>query len=276
MSVENFIPTLWNSVIQQEHDRVSIVRLIANTDSEGEIKQAGDQVIFPGLIDPTITAYTGTVSFEDIEDGSVTMNVDQQNYFAFKATDIDQAQAKANFKTAQTARAGSLLAQAQDEYVLGLYAQAGNTVTDTTTDTSTVLSVISQASRLLSENDTPTQGRWLVIAPWMAEKLELAQVVFEVGTGLATGVQWANRFGFTIYVSNNVTNPTGSTGHITHCLAGGMNAIGFANQLTETEALRLEGSFSDGVRGLDVFGGKIVRPNDLVHLALTYAAETAI
>lgn len=275
MSVNNFIPTLWNSVIQQEHDRVSIVRLIANTDSEGEIKKAGDQVIFPGLIDPTISAYTGSVTFEDIQDGSVTMNVDQQNYFAFKVEDVDQAQARANFKTAQTARAGSLLAQAQDEYVLGLYAQANNLITDATLDTTTILSVISQASRLLSENDTPTQGRWLVVSPWVAEKMELAQVVFEVGTGLATGVQWANRFGFTIYVSNNVENAAAS-GSVTHCLAGGMNAIGFANQLTETEALRLEGSFSDGVRGLDVFGAKIVRPSDLVHLALTFAAETAI
>ena len=57
---------------------------------------------------------------------------------------------------------------------------------------------------------------------------------------------------------------------------GGADALSFAQQLLKTEAMRLEDSFTDGLRGLDVYGAKVVRPNDLVQLILTYAAETAI
>lgn len=277
MSILNSKPTVWAAAIQVAHTRTSIARAIANTEYEGLISQAGDQVIFPGIVDPTISTYAGTVSWEDIDDSSVTLNIDQDKYFAVKIDDLDKLQAKPDLMRAAAERAAAKLKRTADQYLFGLYAQAGNTVTDTTCDTTTILSKISEAARLLDEKDTPTEGRWMVIAPWVKEKLELAGVIFEIkmGTPVASGAEWANFRGFNVYVSNNVTNPTASAS-ATYCLAGGKDAFVYADQLVKTETLRLENSFMDGLRGRHVYGAKVLRPNDLVQLALTYAAETAI
>ena len=277
MSVNNFIPSIWAGKMQLENARTSIIRAIANTSYEGLIANQGDQIIFPGIVDPTITTYAGSVTFEDIVDSSVTMNIDQAKYFAIKIDDVDKVQANQDVLAGATQRAGELLKRTADQYAFGLYAQAGSTVTDATCDTTTILGVISSAGRKLDENDTPMEGRWMVIAPWVKEKLELAGVKFSIreGTPVASGVMWANFLGFDLYVSNNVTDPTAS-GTSTKCLAGGRDAFVYADQLTKVEAMRLEGSFDDGIRGLHVYGAKVLRPNDLVQLVLTYAAETAI
>jgi hypothetical protein len=277
MSVNNFIPALWAGKMQLENARTSVIRAIANTSYEGLIANQGDQIIFPGIVDPTITTYAGSVTFEDIVDSSVTMNIDQAKYFAVKIDDVDKVQANQDILAGATQRAGELLKRTADQYAFGLYAQAGSTVTDATCDTTTILSDISSAARKLDEQDTPMEGRWMVIAPWVKEKLELAGVKFSIreGTPVASGVMWANFLGFDLYVSNNVTDPTASATS-TKCLAGGRDAFVYADQLTKVEAMRLEGSFDDGIRGLHVYGAKVLRPNDLVQLVLTYAAETAI
>ena len=278
MSVLNFKPTIWAAGIIQERDKFLLSRIVCNTDGEGDVSNMGDQVIFPGLVDPTVSAYTGTSTYEDLDDAAVTMLLDQANYFAVKIDDVDAVQAKGNILDAQVKRGAQKLGETADEYVFGQYGQANLAVTDTTCDTSTILSDISEAGRKLSEANVPMQGRWMVIAPWVAEKLELAGIVFSIkeGTDVGSGIQWATKTGFTLYVSNSVTNPTGSTGHVTYCLAGGADSIAYYDQLVKTKAESLEGSFADGVKSLHVYGTKVVRPDELVSLALTYAAETAI
>lgn len=277
MSVNNFIPAIWAGKMQLENARTSVIRAVANTRYEGLIANQGDQIIFPGIVDPTITTYAGSVTFEDVVDSSVTMNIDQAKYFAVKIDDVDKVQANQDVLAGATQRAGELLKRTADQYAFGLYAQAGSTVTDATCDTTTILSDISSAARKLDEKDVPMEGRWMVIAPWVKEKLELAGVKFSIreGTPVASGVMWANFLGFDLYVSNNVTDPTAS-GTSTKCLAGGRDAFVYADQLTKVEAMRLEGSFDDGIRGLHVYGAKVLRPNDLCQLILTYAAESAI
>lgn len=280
MSVTNFIPTIWAAVIMQERDKVLVARQICNTAYEGDVRQAGDQVKFPGLMDPSVNPYTGTVSYEDVQDAALLMTIDQKYYFAVQLDDVDAAQAKKGLLQALARRAGQKLAETADAFVLAKYSEApaANIVTDANCDTSTILSDITQAGRLLDDNNAPSEGRWMVIPPWIKEKLVLAGVKFSINQGapIGSGLQWAQHNNFNLYVSNNVTNPTASTGHVSYGLAGSRDAIAYADQLLKTEALRRDGSFKDAVRGLHIYGAKVLRPKELVSLALTYAAETAI
>lgn len=72
---------------------------------------------------------------------------------------------------------------------------------------------------------------------------------------------------FTLYMSNllNVTNANTEW----NCIAGTRDAITFASQYIKTETLRLESTFGDGVRGLNVYGYKVVHPDSLVHIVAT-------
>ncbi len=277
MSVLNFKPTIWNSAIIQERDKMLVARAVCNTAGEAEVQGQGNQVIFPGLVDPTVNTYSGTVTYEDLDDAAVTLLLDQANYFAVKIDDVDAVQAKGNLLEAQVKRGSHKLAETADAYVLAQYGQANNEVEDTTCDTSTILSDISAAKRKLDEANVPMDGRWMVIAPWVAEKMDLAGVKFGIreGAPVAAGSQWASYNGFDVFVSNSVTNPTAS-GSVTYCLAGGADAIAYYDQLVKTKAESLEGSFAEGVKTLHVYGTKVVRPDELVSMALTYAAETAI
>lgn len=278
MAVKNFIPTIWSAAIIQERNKVQVARMICNTDGEGEVSAAGDKVIFPGLVDPTISTYSGTVTYEDLDDASVTLYLDQKKYFAVSIDDVDAVQAKGALLQKQVKRGAAKLGETADAYVLGLYGQANLEVEDTTCDTTTILSDISEAARKLDEQDVPASGRWMVVSPWVKEKLELAGIVFSIkeGAEAMSGKEWARVRGFDLYVSTSVTNYAASTSAVTYCLAGGEDSIVYYDQLIKTKAEEREGSFSDGVKSLHVYGAKVVRPNELVSLALTYAAETAI
>jgi hypothetical protein len=73
---------------------------------------------------------------------------------------------------------------------------------------------------------------------------------------------------FTIYQSNLLHIGSGGDANKTFCLAGHPKATCFASQFVKTETVRLETTFGDGVRGLKVYGYKVVVPNALVTLKL--------
>src|SRR6056297_605105 len=276
-NVPNFIPQIWNAKIIRELENNLIAKKVANMSYSGEIRQKGDTVFFNSLSDPTVDDYAGTVSYGDLEDSQIAMVIDQAKYFAFNVDDIDAVQANVDLRGSQAQRAAYQLANTCDRYILGKYAEAANQITDTSCDTSTILSKIGEAGQKLSENNVPMQDRFLVIPPWVELKLKLAGVEFKINDGLKSGqggLSWAEELGFKIYVSNNLTN-TAST-PVTECLAMSGNAIAFAEQLMKTEAVRRDAEFATGVRGLHVYGAKVIKPKEMVRLTLTHTAETAI
>lgn len=276
-NVPNFIPQIWNAKIIRELENNLVAKKIANMSYTGEIRQKGDTVFFNSLADPDVDDYSGTVSYGDLEDSQIAMVIDQAKYFAFNVDDIDAVQANVDLKGSQAQRAAYKLADTCDAYILGKYAEAAHQVTDSSCDTSTILSTIGLAGQKLDENNVPLQDRYLVIPPWVKLKLQLAGIDFQINDGLKTGqggLAWADELGFKIYVSNNLTD-TAST-PTTECLALSGNAIAFAEQLMKTEAVRRDAEFATGVRGLHVYGAKVIKPKEMVRLTLTYAAETAI
>lgn len=280
MSVQNFIPKIWIAKIMRTLEDVMVARQICNTSYEGEIKTAGDTVIFSGLADPTINDYTGTITYEDLQDASVEMKVDQKKYFAFKVGDIEKAQMNVDAKGSQSERAAYGLQIATDQYVLGKYASAaGGTVTNAAVTSANILSTVASVIQKLEEQNVKSkENRWIVVPPWVKQKLLLAGVKFQIKNGIngANGLSWTDELDIQMYVSNQVPNLGTAIAPQSEIMAGSSNALVYADQIIETEALRLQDSFSNAVRGLHVYGAKVLKPKELVLADLTYAAETTI
>lgn len=278
MTTALFVPQIWTTKIQRvSHDNL-VAKKICNREGEGEIKKAGDTVYFNGLAKPTINTYTGSVSYESLNEAGVVMHIDQQQYFAFKVNDIQKAQANVDLKGSQATEAAYGIQAAADSYVLGLYAQALRTITDTTLDSATVISVMGKAQQYLAEVNVKENDMWMVIPPWVKLKLQLAGIKFQINNGVngTGGMAWTNELGFDMYVTNQVTNTGTVASPVSECLAGSYNSIVYADQIIDTESLRLEGSFDTAVRGLHVYGAKVVRPDHLVRMTLTWVDETSI
>lgn len=149
--------------------------------------------------------------------------------------------------------------------------------TATSTTTVSPLTVIARMGRLLDQQFVDTQGRWLVVDPVFVEMLKdedsrLLNGDFG-GSGLQNGLVLNNLHGFRIYVSNNTpkigTGPgtTGASAQATNfgvIIAGHDSAVATAQQLTKTETYRDPDSFADIVRGMHLYGRKILRPEGIV------------
>lgn len=278
MGVAQFVPQIWTTKILRTLEDNLVAKKICMTDSEGEIKKAGDTVYFNSIADPTITAYTGSVTYEGLQDAGLTMHIDQQNYFAFKITDVQKAQANVDLKGSQAARAAYKLKESCDTNIMSLYDQANLTVTDASCDTATILSTMGQVQMELAQVNVPSSDMWCIIPPWVQLKLKLAGIKFSINMGIngTGGMAWTNELGFDMFVTNQVVNTGTVALPVSKVMAGSYSSIAFAQQIIETESMRLETSFDTGVRGLHVFGRKVVRPDLLCTATLTYTAESAI
>lgn len=149
--------------------------------------------------------------------------------------------------------------------------------TGASTATASPLQVIARMGRLLDQQFVDTQGRWLVVDPVFVELLKdedsrLLNSDFG-GAGLQNGLVINNLHGFRVYVSNNLpkigTGPgtTGTANQNTDfgvLVAGHDSAVATAQQITKTETYRDPDSFADIVRGMHLYGRKILRPEAIV------------
>jgi hypothetical protein len=278
MSISNFIPQIWSTKILRTLEDNLVGKRICTLDAEGEIKKFGDSVIFNGLADPTIRAYSGSnITYEALQDASVVLQINQQDYFAFKVGDIEKAQANVDVKGSQADRAAYKLQQAADSYIMGLHGQAG-LVSSATVNSINIFSKIGEIQQSLAQVNVSDSDMWMVIPPWVRLKLELAGVKFQInnGTNGTGGMAWTDALGFDIYVTNQVVTANPTTTPVSKVMAGSYNSIAFASQIMETENVRLIDTFDSAIRGLHVYGAKVIQPNLLHTATFTYALDTEI
>lgn len=276
MALINTIPKLWDAKIQRDLEKLLVGKKICTAPITGEIKKMGDTVYFPSLGDPTIAAYTGSISYESMADGQVALLIDQKSHYAFKLEDLEQAQAITDIKGSQVERAAYGLRNAADAFIFGKYAEAGTSLTSAAVTSATILSRISRLSRVLDEANV-TGKKWLVIPPVVKEKMILAGIKFMMEEGGAgVGLEFCNYLDFNVYVSNNLNTSSSLETQVIDVMAGSENAIAFAQQYMETRMMQLESSFAVGCSGLMVYGAKVIKPKELVVDRMTMAAETAI
>jgi hypothetical protein len=211
----------------------------------------------------------GTITYQDILDEKIELLIDKAKTFAFKMDDVDAAQADIKVLNELTTDASYRMKIEIDTTVLGaIYSDAGNSLASITMDKTNVLDWIIDAEVKMEENNLPVDGRWLVIPPKAAGYIQKSDLKNASFAGDATSIIRGNLNngrlgtigGLTIYVSNNLAR----SGTTYQCIAGHKSAVTFASQVVKVETLRLQTTFGDAVRGLNVFGFKTILPTGLV------------
>lgn len=277
MSYNNFIPTVWSAQIQRERERMAVAAKLSWSEFEGEIKAAGDTVKIQGVTRPTIGTYvkdSTSITPQNLGDQSTILKVNQSKYFAFEIDDIDKVQGKGEIMAAQMKEAAAALAEDMDDYIYSLYAQAGTTIDCSSLTSATVFSkVMSGIKTLWGYNVPKNEEIYLEVSPGMLEKMVLARIVKAQPNDSTVDAGFVDRFlGAKVYMSNGVYND----GTYDYCFVRTKKAIAIADQFSKIEAYRPESSFSDAVKGLHLYGAKVIRPKELVVLKFSAAAETAI
>jgi hypothetical protein len=274
VAITQFIPEVWAAQLLSSLKKSLVYAgpSVVNRDYEGDITGQGDTVRIVSISRPTVASYTKdstTITPETLTDAQRSLLIDQAKYFAFEVDDIDMRQAR---------NGGALLAEAADEaayaladtagqYVASLYtgASAGNQIG--TVSVTTAALAYTQLRRLkvkLDEANVPQSGRWVVVPPWyhglLLEDDKFVRVdASGTSEGLRNGVV-GRALGFDVLVSNNAPLVTGDDYAV---MAGYPGAISFAEQINKVEAYRPESAFSDAVKGLHLYGAKLVRPTGI-------------
>jgi len=283
MGVGSFIPQVWSAQVLGDLLDSLVYGQVANRDYQGEITQAGDVVKINEIGDITIRDYTrnstSALTLEYLSDAQKELKVDQQKYFAFEVDDVDAAQARGNYMTEAMRKAAWGLGNAIDEYIAAMHSQAGITLGTTAAGkhvtSSNVTKYIAEIGSRLDAANVPTMGRWIVGPPWFVMALYAAGVNKDTDNSRALQMgpgYYAQFMGFNIFSSNNVVNGAYTDG--AKIMAGYSGTISLAVQILNTEAFRSTDRFTDVVRGLAVFGAKVVRPTTLYCLSADYDAET--
>jgi len=276
MAISAFIPEVWAAelLVALERSHVYGAPGVVNRDYEGDISAFGDTVHIVSLVDPTIGTYTPhtDITIEDVDDVDATLLINQSKYFAFEVDDVEKRQAKNGGKllTEQARKAAYKLRDVADTHIAGLMAagvDAGNLVAEATlADPSDAYDLLVDLSVILDEDDVPSDGRWTVVTPKFHGLLLKDSRFVSAGdptaaTTRANGVVGAAA-GFSIRKSNNAPNgPGAGAGKLV--IAGYDGAVSYAEQINKTEAARKEKGFADIVKGLHLYGAKVVRPKGL-------------
>ncbi len=264
MANYNSIEKIISAEILRTNEDNLLANTVCNTSFAGDIKDRGDSVVFIGLNDPTVYDYDGSITYEDIDDSSLQLLIDQDKAFSFKVKDIEALRSSIGLEDSQTKRASYLLKNEVDSYVFSLYKDADTIMDSTEATPDNVLQTVAEMKQALEEANVPDGRTWIVVPPFIKTKLMLAGIKFQINNGVnGTGaVAFTDELGCDIYVSNQLaTDSEGST----MMLAGSYSAIAYAEQVLETQVLdRLENSFDKAVRGRLVFGAKVIKPKELV------------
>lgn len=273
MAFDNFIPEIWSARLLDHMDKVHVYANLMNRDYEGDIKSYGDTVHINLLGEITINDYSGgdIADPQELDSTQQNLEIDKAKYFNFMVKDINNAQSNPKLVDAAMIRASYNMNDVIDQYLANLllagvgsanvlYGDA-NVITPTS---ATAYDYLVDLGVKLSEANVPMYGRWVVIPPWYHGLLLKDARFVGNGTGynqaVLQGGLVGEAAGFQIHLSNNVPNTSGTKYKI---IAGTAAAGAYAEQLVELEAYRVEKNFSDAVKGLHVYGAKVLHSTGL-------------
>ena len=289
-----FLPSIYSKKVLNFFRKASVVEAITNTDYAGEISAYGDSVKI--IKEPTITVYDYTRGSDTTQtkltDQEITLVVDSAKAFKFIVDDIETNMSHVNFKEVASSSAAYSLKDSYDaavlttmfagvsasapDHVIGADAAAGTGGVGETTASVDLgvasevdpLDLMARMARLLDDQSVPEENRWFVASPDFYEELsqsgsKLLSVDFNAGQGsIRNGLVSSGKLrGFDMYKSNNIPSVSTATGQ---CLGGHMSSTATANTILSTEVIRDPSSFGDIVRGLHVYGAKVLRDDAMV------------
>jgi hypothetical protein len=261
MAVSNFIQTIWSKKIL---DKLELeCKLVANChrEYEGDCKYAQSVKIL-GVGEPTIGNYTGAdIEIEAMSDEGQLLTIDQAKYFAFYVDDVDKAQSVPGLPEKFQEKSVHALAVARDTFVAGLIKTGTNVTTATALTKEAVKEAIDGGIVALRERNFTEDGV-IEISPavYNVFKNELITLSTNNPEYIKKGIVGVYD-GFEVIMTNNLVKD----GDKTYCDIRGKKAIAFAGQLEKVEACRAEKRFADIIKGLDVYGGKVI-DNDRIQV----------
>jgi hypothetical protein len=288
----NFIPEIWSGKLIQNFYDATVLAAISNTDYEGEIRQYGDTVNIRTTPEITISTYVKgqTLAVQSPEKAKLQLMIDKGEYFACIEDDVDKVQADIAMMDTWSKDASERMKIKIDTRVLtdllpdiaatnkGNTAgritaniDLGSTGTPVALTKSNVLDYIVDMGVVLDEANAPESDRFLIIPAKMAGFIKKSDLKDASITGDSTSVLRNGRIGmidrFMLYTSHNLAVSSGKFSLI----AGHKMGFTFASQMTNMETIRSESTFGNIIRGLQVYGYKVVKPEALVQGVVTVA-----
>jgi len=296
-----FIPTLWSGKLAQKFYAATVFGEIANTDWQGDITGMGDTVIINTIPTITINNYSvgQNLAYEIPAPSTISLTIAKGKYFGVNVNNVLELQAKPKLMDVFTNDAAMQMKIAIDsDVLLGTFNQGaatnqgatagkisasfnlGTDVAPVTLTAANILQQITALSSVLDEANVPETDRFLVISPTerqilMQSNLAQAQFMGDPSSILRNGkIGQIDRF--TVYVSNLL--PRAAAGkdyagaNLTNALkrhavmAGHKSAITFASQIAKVESLQNPNDFGTLIRGLNVYGYKVVQADGLALL----------
>jgi hypothetical protein len=299
-----FIPEIWSGKLIEKFYASTVLSAISNTDYEGEIRNQGDKIIIRTKPTITINDYKvdGTLALERPTASNVTLTIDNAKYFNEILDDIMDVQSDLNLLSMWADDAGEQLKLTIDTAVLaqmlhgaiatnrGLTAGkssatinlgvSGTPLTvvarNATGGQVEIIDVLLRLGQALDEQNIPEQGRWVVLPTWAATMIKQSELRQVYLSGDNVSILRNGRIGmidrFTIYASNLM--PQGVAGGLAAgenvIYAGHAHGLTFASQITKVETLRSEMTFGTILRGLQVYGSKVLDGTALAEAIVTH------
>lgn len=290
-TVAKFIPDIWSGKLAVKYYLATCMSEITNNDWEGEIKDQGDKVIIRSTPSITINNYTKglALSSEVPSSTPIELLIDQGKYFQVVVDDVDVVQSDIKLMSNFTDDASQQMKIAIERDVFAaVFADAAATNKGATAGAisgnidlgtgaapvavtkTNVLDHIINMGLALDENNVPEAGRWLLLPASVIARIKQSDLKNVYMTGDGTSPMRNGKVGmidrFTLFSSNNLHIDAGGKYNI---MAGTKDAISWAAQITKMETLRSQTTFGDLVRGLNVYGYKVTKPQALVHSVVT-------
>lgn len=305
LAATGFIPAIWSGKLIEKFYASTVLSAISNTDYEGEIKNQGDTVNIRTKPTITIADYQADMSLalQRPSGNKITLTIDQGKYFNTILDDVMDVQSDLNLLNMWSDDAGEQMKITIDTAVL---AGVLNGATATTNRGATagaisaninlgvtssgplalvarspaagkveVVDAILRLGQTLDERNIPEQGRWVVLPAWAATLIKSSELREAYLSGDGTSMLRNGRIGmvdrFTLYTSNLL--PAGTAGGLAAgefaMFAGHAHGLTFASQMTKMETLRSEQTFGTIMRGLQVYGYKVVDGTALAQAIIT-------
>tara|TARA_R110000822_G_scaffold139730_2_gene277314 strand:+ start:5362 stop:6270 length:909 start_codon:yes stop_codon:yes gene_type:complete len=288
----NFIPEIWSGKLIENFYDATVLAAISNTNYEGEIRKMGDTVNIRTTPEITIKTYVKgqTLSVENPDKPKIQLVIDKGEYFACIEDDVDKVQADVNMMDTWSKDASERMKIKIDQRVLtdilpsisalnkGATAgrisaniDLGTSGTPVAITKTNVLDYIVDMGTVLDEANCPESERFLIVPAKMAGFIKKSDLKDASITGDSVSVLRNGRLGmidrFTVYVSHNLSVTSGKFSII----SGHKMGFTFASQMTEMESLRAESTFGNVIRGLQVYGYQVIKPEALSQGIVTLA-----
>ncbi len=280
----NFIPEVYSGKLVEKFYKTTVFGEIASTDYEGEIAGFGSNVIIRTVPDVTVSDYVigAGLTPQYPARNSVNLSIDKAKSFnvaintvTARQSDVDISDVFANDGSIQLKIAAD---QDMLEVIPGQVA-AANTGANAGADSgdlnlgtvaaprevtaATIVNLLVDCGQVLDEQNVSDEGRWIVLPPWAIALIKQSDLRIASLAGDGVSILRNGKVGmidrFTIYQSRNVLKNT--TPEVSFaCPFGHSAGLAFAAQIVEAEMISNPNDFGFLVRGLMVYGYKVIEP----------------